>query len=170
MKIFTPSENRAIDYAASVLGINRAWLVDLIQFESRWDAAARNAATGARGLIQFMPATAAGMGFWGFDSIKKGSPTAADTLVSKYPTIETQLEQVVHYLKPMMPFPSIQSLYMAVFYPKYRSVSPDTVFPAAVQAVNPGIHSVADYLRRASPIARAALPIVLLAVGGAVFF
>lgn len=165
----TQAQARALAYSAQLLGVPAAWLSDLINFESGFNPLARNRITGARGLIQFMPATAAGMGFPGSRSIADGSPTAADNLVEKYPSIESQLEMVVQYLAPMKPFPTVQSLNMAVFYPKFRNVAPTTVFPDSVQKANPGIKTVADYVRRASPSAYKTVAL-LLAAGAAVFF
>jgi hypothetical protein len=167
---FTEAENKAIDYAAFSLGVKREWLVDLIRFESAWNPTAENKYTGARGLIQFMPATASGLGFPGTQSIKDGRPTAADNLIKVAPDITSQLYYVVKYLEKYKPFPTLQSLYMSVFYPKYRNVAQTTAFPDSVQKVNPGIKTVADYMRRASPLARAVAPMLLCAIGATVFF
>jgi soluble lytic murein transglycosylase-like protein len=45
--------------------LNMSWqpLFKLITMESAWDPKARNPSSGARGLIQFMPSTAEGMGY-----------------------------------------------------------------------------------------------------------
>jgi hypothetical protein len=168
--IFNESQKAAVEYVAAQLGIKSLWLIDLIQFESSWNPQAKNKITGARGLIQFMPATAAAMGFSGYRSIRDGSPTAADNLVATAPTIETQMKYVLQYLKPLAPFPTLQSLHMAVFYPRYRSVAPTTEFPDTVKKANPGIKTVSDYMRRASPLARVAAPMLLCAIGAAAFF
>jgi soluble lytic murein transglycosylase-like protein len=74
--------------------------------------------------------------------------TAADTLVTKFPDRISQLQgPVYNYLKKGMPYTGDdQDLYMQVFYPKARSWSSDTTFSAAVQKVNPGIVTVADYV------------------------
>lgn len=167
---FSDIDNTAISYAADVLGVKREWLVDLIQFESGWNPLAENKTTGARGLIQFMPSTAAAMGFSGTTSKSAGRPTAADKLVSVAPTIAEQMEYVIRYLTPQKPFPTLQSLHMAVFYPRYRSVATTTEFPTAVQKANPGIKTVADYMRRASPLARIVAPLVILSAGATIFF
>jgi hypothetical protein len=170
VKIFTAEENRAIDFVADSLKVKREWLIDLINFESGWNPQAKNKFTGARGLIQFMPATAAGMGFPGFKSISEGAPTAADNLVNAAPNIALQMQYVLKYLYPLRPFPTLQSLYMSVFYPKFRNVAATTEFPDSVKRVNPGIKTVADYMRKASPLARAVAPMLLCAAGAAVFF
>lgn len=61
--ILTPEEWTALKDTASSLGTNYLSLYKLINFESAWNPAAKNPRSGARGLIQFMPSTAAGMGF-----------------------------------------------------------------------------------------------------------
>jgi hypothetical protein len=121
---------------ASYLQVDPSWLYDVIDHESGWDAQARNSTSGARGLIQWLPSTARGMGF-----------ASADAMVNSYPDRISQLKTpVLTYLFPYAPFPTQQSIAMAVFYPDYRAVSPDTVFPADVQNDNPGIVKVSDYL------------------------
>lgn len=110
-------------------------LYRLISFESAWNPAAKNLRSGARGLIQFTNATARKMGF-----------SSADDLVKKNPTIIDQLKLVQSYLSPFAPFPTAQSLYMAVFYPAARSWMPGTRFPESVRLANPGIDSPDDYV------------------------
>ena len=61
----TPSEWTALKDTASRLGTNYNSLYKLINFESGWNPKATNPISGARGLIQFMPSTAFGMGFAG---------------------------------------------------------------------------------------------------------
>lgn len=132
------SKNTALQTVASALGVEPAWLDRLIQFESAWSPAARNAISGARGLIQFTNTTARGMGF-----------TSADDLVTKYPDTVLQLmSPVYNYLKAMKPYPTEQSLYMAIFYPAYRNVAPTTVFSDYIRAQNPNINTVADYVAK----------------------
>lgn len=53
----------ALKSTASKLGVTAESLYKLINFESAWNPKARNVISGARGLIQFMPSTAKGMGF-----------------------------------------------------------------------------------------------------------
>lgn len=57
------AEEAALSETASRLGVTRDSLYKLISFESGWDPKATNPYTGARGLIQFMPATAKWMGY-----------------------------------------------------------------------------------------------------------
>lgn len=122
---------------SNVLGVKRNDLFQLINFESAgWNPLARNKISGARGLIQFTHATAREMGF-----------KDADELVNKYPTIESQLEfPVYNYLKKYTPFSNKQSLYLSVFYPKYRNYPPLTEFDDTVKSQNPGIITVQDYI------------------------
>lgn len=137
MKKLTPKQESILLNLANVLGVKRDDLFQLINFESAgWNPLARNKISGARGLIQFTNSTAQKMGF-----------KNADDLVNKYPTIESQLEfPVYNYLKQFIPFSGKQSLYLAVFYPKYRNFPPDTVFSDLVKSQNPGINTVQDYI------------------------
>jgi soluble lytic murein transglycosylase-like protein len=59
----TPAEWTALKDTASALGVGWEALYKLINFESAWNPLARNKSSGARGLIQFIPSTAAGMGY-----------------------------------------------------------------------------------------------------------
>lgn len=61
--VLTEIEDTALRQTASKLGVPRDSLYKLVNFESGWDPQATNRYTGARGLIQFMPKTAAGMGY-----------------------------------------------------------------------------------------------------------
>lgn len=58
-------ESAALKKTASELNISTDSLYKLINFESGWNPQAKNPKSGARGLIQFMPSTAAGMGYKG---------------------------------------------------------------------------------------------------------
>jgi len=134
------SKDDALNYVASRLGVPPDALDKLINFESKWNPLARNPISGARGLIQFMHSTAKTLGF-----------KNADELVEKYPTIENQLYgPVLTYLSQFKPFgnPFPQSLYLSVFYPAFRRMPLDTLFPDAVQKSNPGIKYVGDYVAK----------------------
>jgi len=125
-----------LESVSQKLSVNPAWLWSLIQFESRGDPAARNPISGARGLIQFMHATAREMGY-----------IDADDLYEKNPSFDKQLTGPVYlYLKKYAPFPTKQSLYMSVFYPVARRWDPATYFPALVRKQNPGIDTVQSYI------------------------
>ena len=137
------------------LGVEPSWLWALIQFESAGNPAARNKITGARGLIQFMPATARELGY-----------KNADEIVEKYPTFEKQLETPVYnYLKRYAPFPTKQSLYMSVFYPAARKWTLGAFFPALVIKQNPGIDTVQSYINHVEGIKTPKKTIGILSVG-----
>lgn len=132
------SVENALQDVAAALGVAPDSLKKLIAFESGFNPSATNKFTGARGLIQFMPATARSLGF-----------KDANDLVDRFPDAEGQLRgPVLQYLKKFAPFNSAQSLYMAVFYPAFRDVPPDTVFSDSVKKVNPGISTVQDYINK----------------------
>jgi hypothetical protein len=154
--MFFDSYEAALRDAAVSLGMPRDWLFNVINLESNWSADAYNG-SGAVGLIQFMPATLKGMGLLspsvsGLIPSDGPVPEGVKQLVkteflAKWPDAIAQLNGPVRqYFKPMRPFPTEQSVYMAVFYPKFRTASLDTVFPANVQAQNPGIDTVGDYV------------------------
>ncbi len=147
-----------LKYAADALKLqNPAWLKNLIQAESGWNPTAFNATAGATGLIQFIPRTMKALGILSGTLAAQIPATGAVTpalkescrreFLAKYPTAAIQLRgPVVSYLRQYMPFHDEQSLYLAVFYPAYRSKDADTAFPASVAAANPGIDTVADYV------------------------
>lgn len=138
------------------LGTQAQWLDALINFETAgtYDPLIQNfAGSSARGLIQVIDSTA--------QSVFGEADSAA--LVSKYPTFHSQMYNVVlPYLQQFAPFPSKQSLYMAVFFPAARNVPPQTTFRelyvklygrekglskyAIFERQNPGITTVQDYI------------------------
>lgn len=127
----------ALNEVSQELGIKPADLRALISFESSWNPAAKNPKSSARGLLQFIDSTAKGLGY----------KDSAD-LVAKNPTAEAQLLGPVRkYLKQYTPFPSPQSLYMAVFYPAARYWEPSREFPEKIKKVNPGIKTPLDYVK-----------------------
>ena len=159
----SPEENAALETVSRALGVNPQWLWVLIAFESNWKPKARNPYSNARGLIQFMPETARGLGYASEDALVRDNPTRTAQL----------LGPVYSYLRQYQPFPSPQSLFMAVFYPAARGWSLWKPFPAKVQAVNPGIRTPLDYITKAYKRAGLSflgglIPLALLA--GAIFF
>lgn len=137
-----------IENVAHRLDVPPAWLDALINFETggTYDPTVKNPYSSARGLIQVLDSTAQDV-FNVSDSL---------SLVREYDTFESQMENVVYpYLKRYAPFNTQQELYMAVFYPAYRYENPDTAFPKHVQAANPGIFTIQDYIdfvnRRINP-------------------
>ena len=122
---------------AKKLNVDKNLLWSLIQFESSWKPDAKNPVSSARGLIQFVDSTAKNLGY--LNSLD---------LVTKLPTIELQLKYAVYpYLKQYYPFPTPQSLFMAVFYPAAMFWPENRQFPANVQKNNPGIKTPLDYIR-----------------------
>lgn len=140
---------------ADKLEIPVHWLKNVIQFESGFNPTIKNKYTGAAGLIQFLSSTAKGMGYK--DQID---------LITKHPDVQSQLYgPVYNYLKQYKPFPTEQSFYMSIFYPKYRTVDIDTIFPENVRKVNPNIVTVRDYLRKINPsIPPVIVPLALIAL------
>lgn len=155
----------------------------LIQAESAWNPAAYNA-SGAIGLIQFMPQTLKDFGLLSA-TLAQQVPTKGvvpeavkqavkKEFLTKWPTVEAQLRgPVLTYFSRYKPFPTRQSLYLSVFYPAYRNSPPDTVFPDSVQKQNPGIVRVADYVNhveRRRLAKRAIFPAAALAAGGLLWY
>jgi len=89
---------------STVLGVDPNWLMHVMWSESRLNPQAVNPITGATGLIQFMPATAASLG------------TSLEAL--KNMSNVQQLDYVLKYLKPYrFKIQSYIDLYFAVFFP-----------------------------------------------------
>lgn len=138
MRDLTDSETEVLEVACRALKALPQDLRALIEFESAWNPLAENKLTHARGLIQFMPKTAQELGY-----------KDAEQLVRLHPTIEAQLPgPVVRYLYRWSPFGNLSRLCMAVFYPKYLNSPENHVFPDWVQAANPGIKTVGDYVAK----------------------
>jgi hypothetical protein len=149
---------QSIEKVALLLKVPYEWLYNLIKFESGLNPLATNKISGARGLIQFMHATARDMKF-----------TDANDLVKKFPDIDSQVAgPVYNYLKKYMPFPNQQSLYMSVFYPAARNWELGTFFPQKVRNANPNIDTVGSYVNKVNGVKRKAVaisPIVVLIIG-----
>lgn len=131
--------------AADRIGTRPEWLDALINFETRgtYDPLIRNPKSSAKGLIQFIDASAQDMGF--NDSL---------SLVNTFNTFESQMfNAVIPYFElkarqnGIKSYMTKQALYMAVFYPDYWDKSIVKPFPAHVREVNPGIDTPADYIR-----------------------
>jgi hypothetical protein len=104
----SPRELAALVQVSDSLGVNPDWLAAVISFESGWNPAARNAASGATGLIQFMPGQNG-------SAIRLGTTT---DLIGRM-SIEEQLRGVVYqYLSGFRGrMTSLDDTYLAVFYP-----------------------------------------------------
>jgi hypothetical protein len=123
------------------LGVDPAWIANVVQFESRWNPRAVNRATGASGLIQFMPATAKGLG------------TTVEAI--RRMTAAQQWQYVAAYFARFAGrLRSQEDVFMAVFYPAAVGKGADYRFPARVAAVNPGIFTAGDYARKALRVAK----------------
>ena len=155
--MYSDSLKPTLEAAAAAIGMKAEWLNNVIALESSWNAGAYNAVSGAVGLIQFMPRTLKNMGLLSAGLSESVPDTGLvpasvkdavkNEFLAKFPSAEAQLKgPIVAYLRSWKPFPTEQSAYMAIFYPAYRYVSPDTVFPASVRAQNPGIDTVSDYV------------------------
>lgn len=126
------------------VGTSTDLLNNLIQFESGWDPTIKNPdpRSSARGLIQFIDDTAIWLGYR--DSLD---------LVTQNPTVEKQLDGPVrNYLKRYGPYPTEQSLYMAVFYPRAMFWPEDQEFSEDVQDRNPGIRTPRDYIDKVNSV------------------
>lgn len=96
---------------ANRLGIPGEWLMAVIYQESQFNPGVANfQGSGAVGLIQFMPATAAEMGTSTFELGRMGA--------------DRQLDYVYHYLSNVRnrygKYQSLTDLYLAILYPKAR--------------------------------------------------
>jgi hypothetical protein len=133
---------REIVATAARLGTNPVWLAHLINFESagQFSSSVKNPRSGATGLIQFMPATAKGM----------GTTTAA---LSRLTPVQ-QMRWVESYLRARGSLKTPQALYMAVFYPVAMQWSPTKRFPSWVTKSNPGIYTPGDYVKKVEARAR----------------
>ena len=137
MRDLTDPEYQALMVCSRAINANPRDLRALIEFESGWKPDATNPRSGARGLIQFMHATARGLHY-----------DNADQIVRLHPTCESQLLGPVirHFRSIASEHVSFQKLCMAVFYPVARTWPENKEFPLQVQKVNPGIRTVRDYL------------------------
>lgn len=89
---------------AARLGINPDWLMGVMYKESRLNPGAVNGSTGASGLIQFMPDTAAALG--------------TSTAALRKMTGSGQLLYIEKYYRPYMGrLHSFPDLYLATFFP-----------------------------------------------------
>ncbi len=178
--MYSSDYDSVLNAVAASLGMNPAWLYNVISLESNWDPDAYNK-SGAVGLIQFMPKTLKDYGMLSTQlaaKIPTGTVPEAvkqevrNEFLAKYPDVVSQLQGPVQkYFKRYGSYPTEQSVYMTVLYPAYRNASLDTPFDAAVQAQNPGIKTVGDYVAlvqsRANSrdlIGKAKTPLTLLAV------
>jgi hypothetical protein len=115
---------------ASRLGIDPDWLMMCMNIESDLNSQAQNKYTGAAGLIQFMPSTAAGL----------GTTTAALLAMSNV----EQMDYVYKYLRPYeWRMNSFVDVYFAIFFPRAMNkpddyvLQTDTISAAKIAEQNP---------------------------------
>ena len=132
----------AIVALADKLGIDPAWLANVMNFESGFNPKARNPGSDASGLIQFIPPTAARLG-------------VTTTTIRSMSALQ-QMSLVERYFAPYKGrMRSQEDVYMVVFYPKAIG-NPDYRFPASVTKGNPGIYTPRDYANKANQRAKIA--------------
>lgn len=144
------SRQAKIREIANKIGTKPEWLDALINFETAgtYSTDIKNPYSSARGLIQITDAAARDI--FGASGSKE--------LVELYNTFDAQMDNVVlpylqhrqRYFNSGLPFNTMQSLFMAVFYPAYINKPINTEFPDSVKNVNPGINTVRDYIDKAS--------------------
>lgn len=119
----SPSDLTALVDAANWIGIDPDWLAAAMKFESGFNPAARNAmGSGATGLIQFMPSTAANLG------------TTTDALAAM--TFQEQLEYVKKYFAGYRgKLKSLEDTYLAIFYPAFIGAALDSVLGSTGSAI-----------------------------------
>jgi hypothetical protein len=135
-----------VDEIADRLGVNRSHLMAVMWFESRLSPTAKNPGSGAVGLIQFLPSTAADLlGLRGPGREKRA--VAAVTSMSaeqQLGLVEQYLERVLHGRKVS----TLRDLYMCVLYPQavnrgagfaLAHADATTPFGRAVYAQNAGL-------------------------------
>lgn len=135
-----PDFNKKLEKIANALGVDSKHLVAIMKQESGVNPAAVNKMSGATGLIQFMPATAASLG--------------TTTAELKNMSAVEQLDYVYKYFKMVgvRPGMDLGDLYMAVFMPKYVGADDNTVlgqdgapgFSGKVYAQNKGLDKNKD--------------------------
>lgn len=139
------------------LNVNPQYLYDLIDFESRWNPKAKNPKSSARGIMQWINARARDLGY---------ADSAA--LVRENPTVEKQMLIVEKDLSRYKPFPTIQSLFMSVFYPAAKNWPPNKEFPDSVKKANPGIETPQDYVNFVYSKLQKPAPVLLIAIGAGI--
>lgn len=135
----TPEFREALWDTASRLGLNPSYLAAVIGFETAYtySPAVQNPYTKATGLIQFMPATAKGLGT-SIEDLKQLDPIAQLGFVERY--FAPYAAKILRYDRPV-------DYYLAVFYPAFlgRSYN-DAVFtePSVGYTQNAGLDSDHD--------------------------
>lgn len=146
----------AVRRTANRIGTRPEWLASVIQFESAgtWSPSVRNPSSSATGLIQFTKATAERLGY---DLEDLAAMSVLEQLegpvVDYFQTVAGGRWSDGQGPIPAFRLDSLQAVAMAVFFPRAATWSPSSSFPSWVQLANPGIVTVADYLRKVQRVA-----------------
>jgi hypothetical protein len=140
------------DFAASIeslgndLGVDPMYLANTMYAESRLDPSVKNmAGSGATGLIQFMPQTAANLGTT-TDELSRMTPVEQMEYVRRYFSADNL---GAGRLRDLQNDPSQHNVNMAVFLPSMISKPVDTQIPQEYWRQNGSIRTPADYTRSA---------------------
>jgi hypothetical protein len=140
------------DFAASIeslgndLGVDPMYLANTMYAESRLDPSVKNmAGSGATGLIQFMPQTAANLGTT-TDELSRMTPVEQMEYVRRYFSADNL---GAGRLRDLQNNPSQHNVNMAVFLPSMIGKPVDTQIPQKYWRQNGSIRTPADYTRSA---------------------
>jgi hypothetical protein len=140
------------DFAASIeslgndLGVDPMYLANTMYAESRLDPSVKNmAGSGATGLIQFMPQTAANLGTT-TDELSRMTPVEQMEYVRRYFSADNL---GAGRLRDLQNDPSQHNVNMAVFLPSMIGKPVDTQIPQEYFRQNGSIRTPADYTRSA---------------------
>jgi len=140
------------DFAASIeslgndLGVDPMYLANTMYAESRLDPSIKNeAGSGATGLIQFMPGTAANLGTT-TDELSRMTPVEQMEYVRRYFSADNL---GAGRLRDLRNDPSQHNVNMAVFLPSMIGKPVDTQIPQEYWRQNGSIRTPADYTRSA---------------------
>jgi hypothetical protein len=140
------------DFASSIetlgndLGVDPMYLANTMYAESRLDPSIRNmAGSGATGLIQFMPQTAANLGTT-TDELSRMTPVEQMEYVRRYFSADNL---GAGRLRDLQNDPSQHNVNMAVFLPSMIGKPVDTQIPQKYWRQNGSIRTPADYTRSA---------------------
>jgi hypothetical protein len=140
------------DFAASIesfgndLGVDPMYLANVMYAESRLDPSVKNmAGSGATGLIQFMPQTAANLGTT-TDELSRMTPVEQMEYVRRYFSADNL---GAGRLRDLQNNPSQHNVNMAVFLPSMIGKPVDTQIPQKYWRQNGSIRTPADYTRSA---------------------
>lgn len=138
----SPEEAQAIFDAAEAVGGEGPHLARVMWAESRMKPTAVNPSSGATGLIQLMPRSAAALG--------------TSTAELRRMSFLDQMDFVLAYLYAVAdgswsggepgPLDTQFKMAAAVFYPAWRNRDPRSILPGKVREANPGINTMGEYL------------------------